>query len=256
MTNHRSSLKPRNLRSILIFLLLSILICGCQRNTPQRIGTGQPSLQPAAPKVAPQSVATTAEVNEAVTRVFKDAVSLDSEHNPNFVTGDFNGDSSVDVAVILKPAAGKLDEMNQQSPPWILRDPFATSKPAATQMKIAGNEPLLAVIHGYGARGWRDSQATQTYLLRNSVGREMSTRTRTEVVNASQGKPIPRLVGDSIAELLRGQNGYLFFNGAQYAWYDPKTFKGEAETRLAHQGMSSNPNKVDLLHPKLVAAEK
>jgi len=180
---------------------------------------------------------------------------MDSRQTPNFLAGDFNGDSSEDLAVILKPASGKLDDLNQDFPPWILRDVFLLPKVGAQPMRITTDEQLLAVIHGYGKTGWRDPQATQTYLLKNAVGPAVKAYTKSEVESAAQGKRVPRLVGDLIGESLRGQSGYLYFNGAQYAWYDPKTFTGEVATRLVHPGSMPN-KKIDLLHPKLVAAEK
>ncbi|HEU5237543.1 MAG TPA: hypothetical protein VFU37_10400 [Pyrinomonadaceae bacterium] len=190
-----------------------------------------------------------------MTRVFKDSAEIDSKQTPNFLAGDFNGDSSNDLAVILKPASGKLDDLNQEFPPWILRDLFVHPKVGAPPMRINAKEQLLAVIHGYGKNGWRDPQATQTYLLKNAVGPAVKAHTISEVESAAQGKKVPRLVGDLIGESLRGQSGYLYFNGAQYAWYDPNTFTGEVATRVVHPGTMPN-KKIDLLHPKLVAAEK
>jgi len=102
----------------------------------------------------------------------------------------------------------------------------------------------------------RDSQARQTYLLKNAVGQDLKAWKKSEVADANQGAPLPRPGGDMIGETLRGKSGYLYFNGAQYSWYDPRTFKGEAEVRLTHPGIKPKPNKFDLLHPKLVAAEK
>lgn len=242
---------------VLSLLLLSLAISGCSKNETahNEAATSQPAEQPATGS-APQSPPTVAEVNEAVTRVFKQAAAVDSESSPNFFAGDFNGDKSTDVAVILKPSTGKLDEMNQESPPWILRDPFFPPKPGTPPMRIVENEVLLAVIHGYGPKGWRDPEATQTYLLKNSVGQNMKAQTKTEVANANKGNSSPRLAGDLIGETLQGKSGYLYFDGAQYSWYGPKTFKGGADARLIHSGVKSNPNKFDLLHPMMATAEK
>ena len=63
------------------------------------------------------------EVQDAVKRVFKDAAVIDNSHNPSFVAGDFNGDASEDIAIVIKPA--KLEEMNQDLPPWLVREPRA-----------------------------------------------------------------------------------------------------------------------------------
>ena len=233
------------------FFLFSFSLSGCSKSHPQPIATASGT-----PQVSSERPDTSAQVNEAVRRVFKDAAIVDPEHNPNFIIADFNGDGSKDLAVILKARPDQLEEMNQQYPPWILRDPFIVSQPGAPPLKITSNETLLAVIHGFGPQGWQDPQATQTYLLKNSVGREITSKTKTEVVNANLQKPAPRLAGDSIAETLRGHSGYLFFNGAQYSWYDPQTFKGEVQTRLTHAGMQPRSSQLDLLHPKLVAVEK
>lgn len=240
-----------NSRLLFALFLLSFFLSGCSKSRPQPIATAS-----ATPEVSSEPPDTSAQVSEAVIRVFKDAATVDPEHNPNFVTADFNGDGSKDLAVILKARPDKLDEVNQQYPPWILGDPFIVSQPGAPPLKIASNETLLAVIHGFGPQGWHDPEATQTYLLKNSVGREITSKSKTEVVNANQQKPAPRLAGDSIAETLRGHSGYLFFNGAQYSWYNPQTFKGEVQTRLTHAGMKPKSSQFDLLHPKLVAAEK
>jgi hypothetical protein len=218
--------------------------------TPQSSPADQSTI-----KIAQQPSPTLAEVNEAVTRVFKNAATLDSKHEPNFFTGDFNGDDSQDVAVILKPAKEKLAEMNQEFPPWILKDPLSAANRPAPPLRIAASDVLLAIIHGYGPSGWRDSQATQTYLLRNAVGLEVKAYPKSHFASANQGKTLPRLSGDLIGENLSGKSVYLYFTGAQYSWYDPKTFKGEAETRVTHPGMIAK-KKIDLLHPNLVAAEK
>src|ERR687891_717454 len=64
------------------------------QSTPLRMGIEQ------APKLV--------EVQDAVKRVFKEAAVIDTTYNPNFLVGDFNGDASQDIAVILKPV--NLDE--------------------------------------------------------------------------------------------------------------------------------------------------
>jgi hypothetical protein len=93
---------------------------------------------------------------------------------------------------------------------------------------------LLAVIHGYGPNGWRDAQATQTFLLKNAVGSGMEARASKELTAASQGKSVPRLRGDVVSEILDGRPGYLYYAGATYSWYDPKTFKPEPEPGMVH----------------------
>ena len=239
-----------------LVILASVWGCNSKPSEKTQANQSKPVETPASAKVPEQSAPTQAEVNEAVTRIFRDSAAVDSRSQPSFFTGDFNGDGSNDIAVILKPTPGGLGEMNQQFPPWILRNPFVIPKPNDPPMQIAQNDMLLAIIHGYGPDGWRDSQARQTYLLKNAVGQDLKAWKKSEVAAANQGAPLPRPVGDMIGETLRGKSGYLYFNGAQYSWYDPRTFKGEAEVRLTHPGIKPKPNKFDLLHPKLVAAEK
>src|ERR1700674_2851676 len=100
------------------------------------------------------------EVREAVKRVFKEAVLVDTSHNPTFIVGDFNGDHSQDLAVVLKPASDKLSALNEESPNWLLRDLAGSTQPASPRLRVAADDTLLAIIHGYGGNGWRDHQAT------------------------------------------------------------------------------------------------
>lgn len=178
------------------------------------------------------------EVKEAVARVFKDAVNA-GDRTPTFVAGDFNGDESVDLAVLLRPAPGKLPELNQQYPPWILKNVFLIDRPGAPPQRVAENEILLAVIHGYGPKGWRDPDARQTFLLKSAAGSDMQTEERADFLKANEGKNVPRLRGDVIREVLKGKPGWLYYADATYRWYDPATFKPEPERRVVHPGLSA-----------------
>jgi hypothetical protein len=174
------------------------------------------------------------EVQEAVKRVFKDAVVVDTSHRPAFIVADFNGDFSQDIAVVLQPVPDKLPALNEEFPAWLLRDPLGAVEARAPLLRITDNEVLLAIIHGYGASGWRDPQATQTFLLKNAVGSGMEAHRMKEFTSANQGKLLPRLRGDVVGEVLGGKAGYLYYAGATYSWYDPKTFKGEPEPGMVH----------------------
>jgi hypothetical protein len=206
---------------------------GCSSNPPHQRTSGQaaPISQPLAPS---QESTRVSEVEEAVRRVFKDNALIAQDYKPSFVLGDFNGDRSPDVAVVLKVAQGKTSQMNQQSPPWILKDPFVTAAPGKAPLRVLDDEVLLAVIHGYGSEGWRDSQATQTYLLKNSIGAKIEARSKAEVIAANQGKKLPQLRGDLIGELLNGKTGYLYYAVSTYSWYDPSTFNGEPMVAPVH----------------------
>src|SRR5258708_5424709 len=119
---------PRNAGTVFtIVLVITLFACGCSTSNNALVES-TPAYQP--PSVAPQiklpnfAPAKLTEVQVAVRRVFKEAVVMDSSSNPNFFTGDFNGDASQDLAVILKPAPGKLAELNEEYPAWLLRDPI------------------------------------------------------------------------------------------------------------------------------------
>ena len=168
--------------------------------------------------------------------MFKDAAVIDSNFNPSFLTGDFNGDSSQDLAVILKPAPNKLAEMNEQYPSWLLRDPILNGNAQRPALNVEDRDVLLAIIHGYGENDWRDSQATQTYLLKNVVGFNLKVRSIKEFQSAHNGRRLPRPQGDLIQETLRGADGYLYYASASYSWYDPKTFKAKEDVGMVHGG--------------------
>jgi hypothetical protein len=219
-------------------LLGSVILSGCARSET-RIVEAPPAYQPSPSSPAPELPklpAQLTEVHAVVKRVFKDAANVDKNRDLNYVVGDFNGDRSQDIAVIIRPAAGQIDEMNQEFPPWILKDPFVQSRRDGSILRIDENETLLAVIHGNGANDWRDPEATQTYLLKNAVGSNIKTQLRNEFLSANAGKRLPQLHGDVIGQVLKGTPGYLYYSGATYSWYDPATYKGEPELRLVHGG--------------------
>jgi hypothetical protein len=183
------------------------------------------------PKLPPPQ---TNEVQEAVKRVFKEAVLIDTNSKPSFIVGDFNGDHSQDIAVVLKPASDKIGALNEEFPKWILRDLAGPNPPASPRLRIAANDKLLAIIHGYDTKGWRDDHATQTYLLKNAGGSGMETYSTKAFVAAYQGSKLPQLQGDVVGQEIGGKLRCIYYAGATYAWYDPKTFKDEPERRMVH----------------------
>ncbi|HEX6623056.1 MAG TPA: hypothetical protein VF064_05045 [Pyrinomonadaceae bacterium] len=196
---------------------------------------------------------TPGEVGGAVERVFKGAATIDASRRPYFVVGDFNGDSSQDVAVFVRPAPGRLAEINDELANWILVAPSRPAPPRALpypevharasarrRVLVEEADVLLAVIHGHEANGWRDPQATQTYVLKDAAGDKLKTRRRIEVLKARDGEPLPRLRGDVIAEDLGGQPGFLYYDGARYDWYDPRGYKPPAPTRVVHGGAAGS----------------
>ena len=174
-------------------------------------------------------------VQDAVNRVFKDKARIDMSRKPYFVAGDFNGDGSQDIAVVLQPTPEKLADLNEEFPNWILKNPFAPgAESRVPRLRVAAHDSLLAVIHGYGTKGWRDPEATQTFLLKNAIGSGMNARDAKDVRKANSGTKTPHLSGDVISQVVNGSQGYLYFADATYSWYDPKTFQEQPETGMAH----------------------
>lgn len=220
------------MRPSVFFWLTTVLVLtiGACSSTTRRAAveappTYQATPEPLAVRMPVVMAPKLAEVQDAVRRIFKDAAVLDRNYNPNFLAGDFNGDASQDIAVILKPA--KLDEMNQELPPWLVRDPRSNRSERAP-LRIEKDEVLLAVIHGYGTNDWRDPEATQTFVLKNVVGSDLKVQTGEQFITANAGKKLPRPRGDLIGETVQGTPGYIYYATSNYAWYDPNTFKGEA----------------------------
>lgn len=233
------------LRRCLVGLPISaVLFLGaCTRPQQDRVEAPpvyQPTTQTPQLELPKLKTANLSEVEDAVRRVFKDAVQIHSSHQPKFVTGDFNGDDSEDVAVVLQPAPGKLPSLNEEYPAWLLRDPFAGTDRPATNLRVEEHDVLLAVIHGFGPDDWRDPQATQTFLLKNSAGSGMTIESAKSVGDSYATHRMPRFHGDLIAEVVRGNSGYLYFNKSTYAWYDPKTYKGESDKGVIHAGSMRN----------------
>ena len=157
------------------------------------------------------------------------------------MVGDFNGDLTQDIAVVVKPTSARLPEINDQLANWILLDvkvsPHSRSYAGIVsrpRVRVNDGDVLLAVIHGFGFDGWRNDQATQTYVLKNAAGTGMKTGARLQVVRPDTQDKLPRIRGDVIAQSMEGQSGFVYYNGAKYAWYDPRTYKPDALARTAH----------------------
>ncbi|HEX8146204.1 MAG TPA: hypothetical protein VF591_03290 [Pyrinomonadaceae bacterium] len=183
-----------------------------------------------------------AEVGGAVERIFKGALTAGPE--PSFAVGDFNGDDSQDLAVAVAPAPGRLGEVNDELANWIVKDPFAPPPAASASYGEARRRPLvgeaealIAVIHGYGAEGWRDPRATQTYVLKDAAGGRIKARARKEALASGEEGKMPRIVGDVIDESGGGRVGFIYYDGAHYAWYNPRGYRKPAPARVVHGGM-------------------
>lgn len=241
-----------------VSLSAPLLIAACSSTSKRVVAEQPPAYQPT-PQASPVRIAVAqapklTEVQEAVKRVFKDAAVIDNKFDPNFLTGDFNGDASEDLAVVLRP--NKLDEMNEEYPRWLVREPRSNKSPKAP-LKIEKDEVLLAVIHGYGTNDWRDPEATQTFVLKNVVGNDLRVHTGKEFVSTNSGRKLPKPQGDLIGETLNGTQGYLYYAVSTYAWYDPKTYKGDApEPGMFHKPKTMRAHAQKVPEVALITVEE
>jgi len=131
---------------------------------------------------------------------------------------------------------------------WTIADPVALAmRPKEAETDSSSSKPsvteqdgsLLAVIHGYGEEGWRDSEARQAYLLKNALGEQVRTATQSEMAQGGKnGGAIPHLYGDVIREKLAGESGFIYYTGAGYEWFTPRAHKKETARRSIHGGSS------------------
>lgn len=197
---------------------------------PEQAGPSAAAQATPAPDLSPPQPA---EVRGALARAYGDAVSAEAGAS-RAVVGDFNGDGSADIAVLVTPSKGKTGDLNSEVANWILQDPTQVAAPdprkfdphegvqklppAPARPRVEPGDTLLAVIHGYREAGWRDPDAKQTFLLRNAAAAEMRAEARASVKAATE-KPLPRLRGDVIRGRRGEDTGFLYWTGAGYGWF-------------------------------------
>ena len=167
------------------------------------------------------------EISGVVSRVYESVAIPDASTDPGFVVGDFNGDGSEDIAVVVKAASGKLGQINDELANWVVEDPRLVPIPSAAAVATAPapkpayaeeGKPLLAIVHGVGEKGWRDPEARQSFLLKNATGANMSVK-RFKFDSEKDPKLTPLAPkGDAIVVRIGGRSGFLFWTGAKYAW--------------------------------------
>jgi len=209
----------RNRKLLTLFFFFGALTTACHSSKvePAAVNSSAP-VQPAANAYKPGPQPIEAEMRDAIKRNYEDAVTIDNRQPTYYLTGDFNGDNSEDIAVVVKPGKGKLAELNGEYANWILEDPhqLLASKKKPARVSVAGDEVLLAVIHGYEREGWRNALARQTYLLKNAVGKDLEKHPSRQLSNGSGAPPL--LKGDVIREKFNGSDGIIYWTGAKYAW--------------------------------------
>jgi FG-GAP repeat protein len=157
------------------------------------------------------------EVNDAVVRVFNKTVTVDLNYAPSVLVGDFNGDGSEDIAIAVKPNPDSLAEINSEFANWTLEDAKQAEQAAKpTPVKAERTDTLIAIIHGVGAKGWRNPEARQTFLLRNAAGTKPAVEAA-EKASASRTSRSSTPRGDVISETINGHRSLIYWNGARYA---------------------------------------
>lgn len=176
------------------------------------------------PKLPPP---TKAEVDVAFHRVFGDDLAANTSNAQSFIMGDFNGDDSEDIAIIARPVAGKLNDINSELANWVIQDadkafiPLPSKKvvvpPKQERPQIQSGEEVLAIIHGYGPKGWRNPDARQAYLIKNAAATFMGTAPSISQ-KAIRTMKLP-VQTEIIKELRNKKKGFLFWTGGVYAWH-------------------------------------
>jgi len=227
---------------LITIIAATLLLCACNGTREQTETAPAPAPTPSQPVLAstptpsmptPAQAATPApaqpqanEVANKVAQIFKGAVEFDAPQQDNVLVGDFNGDGSQDIAVIVRAAPSQLDEMNSEVSNWILDepqkitppDPAKPVQPPPAPAKVKAGDVLLAVIHGFKEQGWRNTDAQQTYLLENATGRGLRVEARLAAQSAVKPNAL-RLRGDVIEQDLNGAHGFLYWTGARYGWF-------------------------------------
>jgi hypothetical protein len=174
---------------------------------------------------------TVTEVQAALARIYQDTVTIDVGKNEPVLVGDFNGDGSPDLAVVVRPSGeGALPKLNSEYANWIVEDPRRVVLPDASKavqrLPQPGPPPLiqpidilLLVLHGYGPSGWRHPYARQTFLLCNAVGENMRSQPLQEVLRAASKNAQSQPQGNVISEKLSGHDGFLYWTNGKYVWH-------------------------------------
>jgi hypothetical protein len=203
-------------RRLLLLVFCLATLSACQRATENKPPVSQAPSSPGATETPRQSgpLPTEADLRAAVKRNYEDVVTVDDSRSMQVMVGDFNGDRSEDIAVVVKPR--KLSDLNSEYVNWILEDPHHLRQ---ASMNVRKDELLLAVIHGHKGEGWRHEFARQTYLLKNAVGTDLETMSMKQLKNSGESKLLPALKGDVIREKLNGSGGIIYWTGGKYAWH-------------------------------------
>ena len=224
--------------TILSFAVISaLIISGCnsssssrQRPVEQPIPVSAAQTPTPAPAAVVQKLVppTAAEIQQAMQRVFGNLVTFSAQPQ-SFIVGDFNGDGSEDLAIVARPNEARVADINSEFANWIIQDAEQAMIPTGKQRvvrlenskpvlpKIAAGEQVLAIIHGYGAAGWRNPDARQAYLVKHAAGLLEETEPSVSE-RAIRAMHLP-VEGDIIKTMRGNRRGFVFWTGGMYAWH-------------------------------------
>jgi hypothetical protein len=228
-------------KSLIFFSCVSAVVLlallGCHTKTEMQVekpipaATPQPAVERTPVPAAKLPPPTVAEVETAFHRIFGDSLIAGRAGTPVFIVGDFNGDESQDLAVVARPAAGKLDDVNSELANWTIQDadkafiaPAGKSvvvPPKATRPKVESGEEVLTIIHGFGPTGWRSPEARQAYIVKHAPGTFHGTAPSLSQ-KAIQAMHLPAQT-DIIEGVRQKQEGFVFWTGGVYAWHPKGT---------------------------------
>ncbi|HEY7405931.1 MAG TPA: hypothetical protein VIB39_20565 [Candidatus Angelobacter sp.] len=217
---------------ITVFVLCALAGCSSKNSNGQiekaiAVPTPQSSPVAGSTPAAKLPPPTQAEVEAAFHRVFGDDLTIDARNHQSFIVGDFNGDESEDLAIIARPAAGKLSDVNSELSNWIIQDAdkafiAAPGKtvvvpPHQERPRVESGEEVLAIIHGYGPQGWRNPDARQAYLVKHAAATLLGTAPSLSQ-KALRAMKLPYET-DIINQVRNNKKGFLFWTGGVYAWH-------------------------------------
>lgn len=214
--------------------LLAIAACvtfaACTKPSQSNATNSPPTNAQPTPVTTPaQLPGTDADAKGALQRVYRGAVVAGD--SVTFVTGDFNGDGSEDIAIAVTPVSNMIAQINSEFANWILADPKRAavfdpkkrtqSLPETGPVKVQPGEPLLAIVHGNGPNGWRDREATQSYLLKNAAAARMRVVPLKDFPPALKVKENgAKSRADIISGTLSRKAGFLYWATGKYAWQE------------------------------------
>lgn len=112
---------------------------------------------------------------------------------------------------MARPAPGRLEEIDGERAPWIVRDARRAAPPASadpgTFHAVEAGDVLPAVVHGCGPEGRPSPEARHGHLLRNGAGEGMRARPSSDLISVTE--PGAGAVGHVVTMTWRGRPGIL-----------------------------------------------